>query len=201
MSMSETRLSNRRLTARLALSALAMFGFGFLLVPLYDVFCEVTGINGKTNSEAVAAPVTAIDMTRMVTVEFLTQGAAGGKWRFKPMQRKLSVHPGALHTANFEVQNLTNNNLIVQAIPSVSPGPAASYLNKTECFCFNQQPLKPGETRLLPLRFFVDTSLPDEMQLFTLSYTLFDITDKIENPEQLFTARLAPVAAMTEESI
>lgn len=187
MSFAKKRISNARLTLRLALSALAMFGFGFLLVPLYDVFCEITGINGKTNTEAVALPINAIDLNREVTVEFITQGAAGGKWLFKPMEKRLRVHPGELHTAQFEVHNLTDTNLVVQAVPSVAPGLAANYLNKTECFCFNQQPLLPGEKKKLPLRFFVDAALPEEMVVMTLSYTLFDITEKVDNPEELFS--------------
>ncbi|RJG49499.1 cytochrome c oxidase assembly protein [Motilimonas pumila] len=154
----------------------AMFGFGFALVPLYQVFCEITGLNGKTATSASVKPADYVDRNRTVTVEFITYLSPGMQWQFKPEVQTMKVHPGEIHQVNFIAHNQAGSAQVGQAVPSVSPGQAAAYLNKTECFCFNQQPLQAGERAELPLRFFVDNALPAEVKTLTLSYTLYDIS-------------------------
>jgi len=170
------------LVKKLVLTVFAMFGFGFALVPLYDIFCEVTGINGKTSSVA-AASSTYVDDSRLVTVEFIARTQGQLPWRFEPVVKKMKVHPGQMHQVNFEVANLSASNMVVQAVPSVSPGVAATYFNKIECFCFNQQPLTQGQVASLGLQFYIDKELPEQYSTVTLSYTLFDIGDKLEQNE------------------
>lgn len=170
--------SNRKLIGLLSFGAIAMFGFGFALVPLYDVLCEKLGINGKPASTAKVYEAVLIDKNRTVTVEFVAQVQTGMPWEFGPKVNRLEVHPGELiHTA-FLAKNLSTQHIIGQAIPSVSPGQGAAYFNKTECFCFNQQPLEPASNAELPLVFYVDPDLPESINTLTLSYTLYDITSR-----------------------
>nr|WP_028116458.1 cytochrome c oxidase assembly protein [Ferrimonas senticii] len=170
--------ANQKLLITLLLIVLGMFGFGFALVPLYDVFCEITGINGKTNSEAVSASAV-VDEQRLVTVEFVTHIRNDMPWQFEPVVQRMQVHPGKTTQVAFRATNLSGNDTIGQAIPSVSPGQGALYFSKIECFCFNHQPLPAGETAEMGLVFFVDPELPEEIQTLTLSYTLYNITDVV----------------------
>jgi cytochrome c oxidase assembly protein subunit 11 len=166
--------ANIKTASKLALVALLMFGFGYALVPLYNVFCEVAGINGKTGEISLAqAAEQDVDMDRLVTVEFVTSVNSELLWKFKPVQRKLSVHPGEIYEALFLVQNLSNETMLGQAVPSVAPQRASLYFNKTECFCFTQQRLGPGEQKELPVRFIVDPDMPGNINILTLSYTFF----------------------------
>ncbi|ACJ31450.1 Cytochrome c oxidase assembly protein CtaG/Cox11 [Shewanella piezotolerans WP3] len=177
MSQPQSR-SNRKLITMLLLGAVGMFGFGFALVPLYDVLCDTLGINGKTQSTAsVYKPVT-VDKNRTVTIEFVSQVQSDMPWEFKPQMNSMQVHPGELIRTHFVAKNLSANHIVGQAIPSVSPGQGAAYFNKTECFCFNQQVLAATATADLPLIFYVDPELPDSISTLTLSYTLYNITDK-----------------------
>ncbi|MEJ2764441.1 cytochrome c oxidase assembly protein [Photobacterium sp. MCCC 1A19761] len=152
--------------------ALGMFGFAFALVPLYDVFCDVTGINGKTASTPTEASAR-VDTSRQVTVEFVAYINPGMPWTFEPEVRRLVVHPGQTQTVNYAARNLAQKANIGQAVPSVSPGLGAQYLNKIECFCFNRQPLAAGASARLPLVFYVDPALPADIHTLTLAYTLF----------------------------
>ncbi|MGL5358658.1 MAG: cytochrome c oxidase assembly protein [Shewanella sp.] len=170
--------SNRRLISLLVLGCLGMFGFGFALVPLYDVLCEKLGINGKTASSAKDYQGITIDRQRTVTVEFIAQVQTGMPWEFTPKTKRLQVHPGELVRTAFLAYNGAERTLVGQAIPSVSPGQGAAYFNKTECFCFNQQPLAAQARAELPLIFYVDPQLPESIHTLTLNYTLYDITDK-----------------------
>jgi cytochrome c oxidase assembly protein subunit 11 len=182
--MSQTRASgtardraNRRLFRRFGLAAIAMFGFGYALVPLYNVFCEVTGLNGKTGSavEQVAGPV---DRSRTVTVEFTASVNQGMPWEFRPVQKRMQVHPGEEMVALYTARNTTSDTIVGQAVPSVSPGAAATYFKKIECFCFSRQELKAGEAREMPVRFVVDPKLDPAIRTVTLSYTFFN-TDRL----------------------
>lgn len=168
--------ANRNLVIRLVVVVLGMFGFGFALVPLYDVFCDITGINGKTANEAAIYSAVEVDTSRMVTVEFVTRTHTGMPWEFRAQTQRIKVHPGEVNTVEFFVRNPMSSDYIAQAIPSVSPGQAALFLNKTECFCFNQQPLGAGEQAVMPMSFYVDPQLPEEITYFTVQYTLFDVT-------------------------
>lgn len=162
---------------KLMLVVVGMFGFGFLLVPLYDVFCDVTGINGKTNDTAASYDGVIVDESRWVTVEFITRTNTGMPWEFSAQTQKIKVHPGEINQIDFYAKNPANRDIVGQAVPSVSPGLAALYLNKTECFCFEQQTLKAGEETMMPVRFYIDPQLPDDITFFTLSYTLYDVTE------------------------
>ncbi|MBY5994040.1 cytochrome c oxidase assembly protein [Ferrimonas balearica] len=172
------RPNNARLITTLVAVVVGMFGFGFALVPLYDVFCEITGINGKTSGE-VAAQSSQVDPDRVVTVEFIARVQGDMPWEFKPVVNRLKVHPGESRQVAFYAKNLSGADTVGQAIPSVSPGTGALYFSKVECFCFNQQPLAAGEDAELGLLFYLDPALPPEIQTVTLSYTLYNITDKV----------------------
>ncbi|QSX40741.1 cytochrome c oxidase assembly protein [Shewanella cyperi] len=174
--MTGPKPSNRKLILGLTLGSLAMFGFGFALVPLYDVLCQQLGINGKTNSSAAEYADMQVDQQRTVQVEFLAQVEPGMPWTFGPKIKRLQVHPGELVRTAFTAHNLSSREIVGQAIPSVTPGQGAAYFNKTECFCFNQQTLAAQQQAELPLIFFVDPDLPEHIQTLTLSYTLYDIS-------------------------
>lgn len=163
-----------RLVSRLLLLVVLMFAFGFALVPLYTVMCKAFGINGKTGDQYQGSQV--IDESRKVRVQFLSTNSADMVWGFYPKAQELDVHPGAVNQMLFVAQNPTDKPMTAQAVPSISPGTAAVYFHKTECFCFTQQVLQPGERIEMPVRFIVDRALPAEVKHLTLAYTLFDIT-------------------------
>ena len=167
--------ANRRLALKLLGITALMFGFGYALVPLYNVFCEVTGINGKTG-ELSAAEAAALepDLTREVTVEFVTSVSAGLPWQFSGPSKKVVVHPGVITAVEFEILNTGGRDMVGQATPSVAPSTAARYFSKTECFCFTNQALEAGVTKKMPVRFVVDPKLPADVQTVTLGYTFFE---------------------------
>ena len=186
MDANERQQANRRVLKRLGISAVLMFGFGFAMVPLYDVFCDITGINGKTGRiEQEAALSQEVDEARLVTVEFLATVNSKLPWEFKPMIRKIKVHPGEVTEVNYFARNKTDRLVAGQAIPSLAPGLAAKYFNKTECFCFTRQTLQPGESKEMPLRFVVDPQLPEEIRTVSLSYTFFPAGDEEPGIEQI----------------
>jgi cytochrome c oxidase assembly protein subunit 11 len=166
-----------------------MFAFGFALVPIYDVFCEWTGLNGKTGGPTTyQADSAEIDTTRLVTIQFMASNNAGMSWEFRPMQRQIEVHPGELNEVKFYARNPGTEAMVGQAVPSVSPFKGADYLHKTECFCFNQQQLAAGEEIEMPLLFFIDKALPEDVTKLTLSYTLFDVTQNFVNAGSVLSA-------------
>lgn len=164
---------------KLAVTAVAMFAFVFVvMVPLYDTLCQVLGINGKTQGKVDYETVQAgVDESRTVKVQFVASNAEGMVWAFRPTQTQLKVHPGAVNTTQFFAQNPTAEHMVAQAVPSIVPARAAAYFHKTECFCFNQQPLDGGKTAEMPLQFIVDRDLPADIHTITLSYTIFDVTE------------------------
>ncbi len=170
---------------KLAVVAIGMLGFGYALVPLYNVICDITGLNGR--SETVTQQQNATfetDTSRTITVEFITSLNQGMAWDFKPEIRKMQVHPGQAYQANFSVSNNSSNTMIGQAIPSVAPFSAASHFIKTECFCFNNQMLKAGESMQMPVVFVINPDLPDRVKTVTLSYTFFDISNSASQDHQ-----------------
>jgi cytochrome c oxidase assembly protein subunit 11 len=169
---------NLRSFLRVALVAVGMFGFGYLLVPLYDVFCEITGLNGKTGriDEAAIAARYEPDRSRLVTVQFVASNNLGMPWEFAPTVASMQVHPGEVYTTAYVARNPTAAAMVGQAVPSVAPGKASRYFNKTECFCFTQQPLAAGEEKEMPVRFIVDPNLPRDVTTVTLAYTVFDVS-------------------------
>lgn len=175
MSELESRAAaNRRLALKLMWVVAGALLFAIALVPLYNVFCEVTGLNGKTESlPASAEKALKVDQNRWVTVEFTSSVMSGLGWNFHPKQPSLKVRPGQIEIALFEARNNTNVVVTGQAVPSVSPGRATPYLKKIECFCFERQELKPGESKEMPLRFYVSPDLPPDVKTVTLSYAFF----------------------------
>ena len=174
-------MSDRRKWHPLLLAAVAvgMFGFAFALVPLYEVFCEVTGINGRGgNPEALRAEISSAQVTdRELRIGFLAKAARGLPWEFRPTEGEMVVKPGEMNTTVFFVRNRSDRRITGQAVPSVAPGQASLYLKKIECFCFEQQELGPGEELEMGVQFRVEQSLPDDISELTLSYTMFNISD------------------------
>ncbi|MFB9216489.1 cytochrome c oxidase assembly protein [Vibrio sinaloensis] len=182
--------SNQKLTLKLLAATLAMFGFGFALVPLYDVMCEALGINGKTNTESALQPQGMVpDTSRLIRVEFMAHRNQGIPWQFEPEKTTMEVHPGEVIQTAYLAKNLSNQEIIGQAVPSVSPGQGATYFNKIECFCFNQQPLVGQGQAKMPLIFYIEPDIPQSIHTLTLSYTLYDITQSSE--EKIEVANLA----------
>ncbi|MDD5181374.1 MAG: cytochrome c oxidase assembly protein [Gallionellaceae bacterium] len=173
----DIRQANRKLVKKLLLAVAAASVFGFAMVPFYDALCKITGLNGKTGGAASAQTVQArkIDTSRFVTVELNGNTMQGLSWEFGANQNKLRVHPGEIVMTAFHVKNPTNQALMGQAVPSVSPGWTAQYFNKIECFCFKQQTLNPGESKEMPLTFFVSPELPKDVKEIALSYAFFPI--------------------------
>lgn len=178
------RRDNRRMMGKLAVIVLAMFGFGYALVPMYRSICDALGINVLSLSERLTGANTTsrkastqIDATRTITVEF--DANANGPWEFKPALRSLQVHPGEMATVMYEFRNVQNRTMAAQAIPSYAPMQASAHFNKVECFCFNEYILKPGESKQWPVVFYVDSKLPKDVTTITLSYTFFEVAGKV----------------------
>ncbi len=156
-----------------------MFGFGFALVPLYDIYCEITGQNGKTGQvEMSAVDEALIDDSRLIEVRFLATTRQGLPWEFEPTVEKMMVHPGKVYEANYRVRSSSDVKTFGQAVPSVAPTQAALHFNKTECFCFTQQELEAKESREMPMRFVVGPNIADDVEHITLSYTFFSMEEQ-----------------------
>jgi len=167
---------NTKLVRKLVFIVLGMFGFGYALVPIYDVFCDITGINGKTDTEAVTDVKYEVDLGREMTIEFITSLNEAAPMVFRTETKKMKIHPGQYYTVNFYAENKTDKKMVARAIPSVTPGPAAEYLKKTECFCFSEQTFEPKEGKTMPVRFVIDPEIPSRYKTITLAYTFFDNT-------------------------
>ena len=170
-----------KLVAILAAVVLGMFAFGFALVPIYNSLCQTLGINGKTNTTAIAfnPATTTVALDRTVVVEFVATNNSSVPWAFYPKTAKLTVHPGEIAKLSFYAENKTDHRMTVQAIPSVTPGIAAKFLKKTDCFCFTQQTLNGHEAMDMPLLFHLDAEIPANVKTITLAYTLFDVTSRV----------------------
>ena len=192
------RFQNATMARKLLVVAVAMAGFGYALVPLYNAICNITGINvlalnernipGATSSVAANSQ---IDTSRTITVEF--DANARGPWTFKPERRSVQVHPGELATVVYEFQNAQDRRMSAQAIPSYAPRLAGSHFNKLECFCFNQYTLEPGEKKSWPVAFVIDPKISRDVKTITLSYTFFEVGGPVPPAP---TAALAAPAAM-----
>ena len=176
--MQSQKRTNKLTLFKLVALTFLMFGFGFSLIPFYNAICEATGINILAAKEKADVKVdeidaTAVDYTRQVTVEF--DSNTHGPWTFMAEKSSLVVHPGELVVVEFEVTNPSKMKSSGQAIPSYAPIKAGAYLKKLECFCFEQQDLKAGETRLFPVAFIIDKDIPDDIKNITMSYTFFEL--------------------------
>ena len=173
--------ANRELLKKLLVVALGMFGFGFALVPFYEQICEATGIRNVFKADAAPAKNTQVDTSRSVGIEF-DSNVQRLSWTFKPLEARVSVHPGAVTQVIYEVTNTLDRPVTGQAVPSYSPAGSAQYFKKLECFCFQQQTLGPGETRRMPVVFVVDPELPRDVGTITLSYTFFEVNGTQRKP-------------------
>jgi cytochrome c oxidase assembly protein subunit 11 len=174
--------ANRSMLLKLLVVTLAMFGFGYALVPMYRAICDALGINVLTLSEQRIATGnwsgrkavnTQVDTSRLVTVEF--DANVRGPWEFKPAQRSVQVHPGEMVTVEYAFRNVQNRTMAAQAIPSYAPMQASPHFNKLECFCFSEWTLAPGESKQWPVVFVIDPKLPKDVRTITLSYTFFEV--------------------------
>jgi cytochrome c oxidase assembly protein subunit 11 len=174
------RITNKNLVIILSFVVVGMFGFGYMLIPIYNMMCKTLGINGKPLN--VAQPSDhSIDYSRTITVQFLASRNNYLPWKFHPLVKSIKIHPGENKAVAFYAENETGNDMIVQAIPSVTPGMAAKHLKKTECFCFTKQMMKGKQGMAWPLLFHLDRDIPRKVHVMTLSYTLFDITKTAKN--------------------
>lgn len=173
---------NRKMSFKLVVVTIMMFGFGFALVPAYRAICELTGINVITNKNEYGIRAfgaksvkenTQVQKDRVVTVEF--DSNVKGLLRFKPTKGYLEVHPGEVTQIVYEVVNEQDRAIVAQAIPSYAPKVATQYFTKLECFCFEQQTLQPKESKQMPVLFVIDKDLPKDVKTITLSYTFFEI--------------------------
>ena len=177
------RRYNRAMLAKLAVVALAMFAFGYAMVPMYKSICEALGVNviargdlGAAYGTTTVPANTVVDLSRSITIEF--DANARGPWEFHPEMNALKVHPGELATVIYEFRNPQARAMTAQAIPSYAPGHAQSYFTKLECFCFTEHTLQPGESRRWPVKFYIDPKLPKDVTTITLSYTFFEVGGK-----------------------
>ena len=181
--MIKKQRKQRRLLMILTLVAVIMFGFGYALVPLYNTFCKVLGVNGKTGGQVELEHTMVPDLSRWVTVQFLTTRNSELPWAFYPLTKKVKIHPGELTKVIFFARNDTDKKMTVQAIPSISPGIAAKYFKKTECFCFRQQTFEAHQSLEMPVIFYLDKKLAKKVNTITLSYTLFDVGQYLKKKE------------------
>ena len=176
-------VSKRGLVTRLVIMAVCMFGFGFLMVPMYTLLCKITGIGGRTNQTVAVIPAgIQVDTGRTVTVELIALLNEQAPWEFRPTVSSIQIHPGQLYDTSFYARNLTDHELIGQAVPSVAPGTAAKHFHKTQCFCFTSQKFLAREGRDMGVQFMVDPDLPDYVDRITLSYTFFVQRQPVDSP-------------------
>lgn len=173
MNGEELRRANKRLAIKLGAVAIVALAFGFALVPLYNVFCEATGLNGKTNAESASPAAVKVDKSRWVTVQFTGTIMPGLSWEFHPQVASMRVHPGEITRVSYYAKNPTNQTIVGQAVPSITPGQAAQHFVKLDCFCFRQQALEPGAEKEMGLTFIISPELSKEVGTVTLSYAFF----------------------------
>jgi cytochrome c oxidase assembly protein subunit 11 len=179
----ELEQKNTKLVKKLVLVVLLMFGFGYALVPLYDVLCDITGQNVRIEGSAATEGETefTVDETREVRVEFITSLNESTPMAFRAETNSMKVHPGQYYTVNFYAKNNANTPIKAQAIPSITPGLTEGFFKKTQCFCFTTQTFGAKEEKTMPVRFVVKPDLPERFKTITLSYTFFDTTNIVEN--------------------
>jgi cytochrome c oxidase assembly protein subunit 11 len=165
---------NQKLTLKLAAFALGSFAFGFALVPLYDVLCDITGFGDQSQLARARMAIEAPDDSRTITVDFVADLPSVGNWEFRPTVASMQIHPGRLYKTEFFAHNLTGFATTAQAVPNIAPGKAAGYFRKTECFCFTPQKFAVNEQRPMVVRFVVDPAIPHYVDRITLSYTFYD---------------------------
>jgi cytochrome c oxidase assembly protein subunit 11 len=174
---------NAQMFGKLVVVAVMMFGFGYLLVPIYKQICEITGVNILTSQEMKVKPIdnSQVDKSRTITVEF--DANTQGPFRFRPTVSSMQVHPGEMTQVVYEVVNTQARSVEAQAIPSYAPQQAAAHFKKVECFCFQQQTLEASQAKQMPVVFYLDPALPKDVKTITLSYTFFEIAGRDKKAE------------------
>ena len=174
---------NLKLARTLLVVAVTMFGFGYALVPIYDVLCEWKWIERDRPDDIKKVPEVAytVDVNREITVEFLTVLNESTPMIFRTETKQLKVHPGQYYTVNFYAENKTNKEMKARAIASFSPALISQYFEKIECFCFSEQTFKAKEAKTMPMRFVINPEIPEQSKTITLSYTFFDNTERSVN--------------------
>ncbi|EKD91705.1 MAG: Cytochrome c oxidase, assembly transmembrane protein CoxG [uncultured bacterium] len=191
MNSDDLKLKNKRLIRKIIIGVLFMFGFCYLMVPLYSLVCKQAGINGRGNFRATDDPTIKIDKSRTIQVEFSTMIHGNLAMQFRPLIRRINIHPGETKEVYFFAENDTGKRITVQAVPSIAPGEAAKYLKKTECFCFTQQSFFKGEKADMPVIFRIDPDVPKEVKFVVLNYTMFDAMQFLKkNQKQLTKNRI-----------
>jgi len=191
---------NRNVGLMAAGAALAMLGLGYASVPLYRLFCQVTGYGGTTqraDSEKLAGVKVA---AKMIRVRFDANTEPGMPWMFKPQQVTQDLRIGERKIATFEAQNLSDRPITGTAIFNVSPEQAGKYFNKIQCFCFTEQKLHPGQEVRMPVIYYVDPAILDDpaaknVEEITLSYTFN------ETPASAAAAQARPVVQPMEKPL
>ena len=174
-----TAAENKKLTLKLLGFALGSFAFGFALVPLYDVLCDITGFGDQKALAEQRLTTEQPDDTRTITVDFLAELPSVGSWEFRPIKASMQVHPGRLYSTEFFAHNMTGHATVAQAVPNISPGKAAPFFRKTECFCFTPQKFTVNEARPMAVRFVVDPAIPKSIDRIVLAYTFYDETTRV----------------------
>ncbi|WP_386077718.1 cytochrome c oxidase assembly protein [Vreelandella sp. F11] len=177
----QAKVGVRRTVIRTVAVLVGMFGFAFALVPLYDVFCQITGLNGKVDATAQSIVHEEVDDSRYINVQFITRGSPGLPWRMSVEMRQMSVHPGQMAEVDFTFTNNSRSESWGRAVPSVSPSTATTHLRKISCFCFQEQQLQGNERLTIPLVFQLARDLPDDINTITLVYTLYPVEHAIQN--------------------
>ena len=175
LTVAERRRNSQVTLRKLLLIIPVMLLFCASLVPLYRQICEVLGVTATRT----VAHSTQVDLSRLVKVDFDATLNRNFAWKFEPVDRHVDIHPGAIVTINYRVTNTMDHPTTGRAVPSFGPPEGGLYFNKIECFCFSNQTLQPGETRDMPVTFFIDPKMPAKLGALTLSYTFFDVTDSL----------------------
>ena len=173
MASSNKIKDNLTMMKKLLIFSVVMFVFGYAMVPFYEKFCEIAGINNLLQPDKMVKDME-VDTERWVTIEF-DANTRGLPWEFKPLQRSVRINPGEPVEVMYEIKNNSEREINGQAIPSYSPRFLDKHLRKFECFCFSRQVLKPNEVREMPVQFVIEPSLPKEFHTVTISYTFFEL--------------------------
>lgn len=173
---------------KITLIPIGMFAFGFALVPLYDVFCEITGVNGKNFSTQVESdPLTQQEAEKqnlIVDLRLTADPDSRDHWKLKPDKNIIAIQAGKMIKTHYQLTNPTDKPITIRAVPSVAPGHWAQYLVKIECFCFDEQHIPANGTVELPLQVTLSASTPGEVNHLTLSYRIYE-QDAVKQQVQL----------------
>ncbi|MBE0468903.1 MAG: cytochrome c oxidase assembly protein [Methyloprofundus sp.] len=168
---------NKKTLHSLLFLVLVMVLFAVALIPLYDILCEITGINGKIKKTSTDLNYV-VDTRREIAFEFIASAASGTHLDVKADEYEIKVHPGGVINIGYTVTNKTSKRMLTRANPSITPGPSVRYVKNTECFCFENQVFEGGETKHLEVQLVVDSALPERYKRIAFGLTFFDITNK-----------------------